>query len=676
MRSRLGADEGPERGAVAVMVAAMLPVLVLFLAFVIDTGNAWVHKRHLELQAYDGAFAGALGPWVPFCDDTEIIERARQYAGFPSSKGAPENVLSDFIGNTGAPAVAINSAAFPSEGGTDFSEDGLTPCQTLLSPADPDKPAYLDVKITEDDAPLFFGSFFQGLFGGFSVWDAINAHARVEIQNAFQEEEVRPLAVRDDSAYLCARVILVNASTGATIQSIDLPARTRHDPDQQDPTSYTQFTNPGGTEVFLPQTAQSVYVRAALGDCAGSEDVYPQDDRGDPVDGVSFLNVYSTAGPQGATPALHSVWLSGSCAPDSYFSSPLANPPTPDPCGVTVTANVEFPAGAQNPQVTINGAQATQSGNLWSATFSVPAGSGPQPYRISWKYGPGNKRGDFGLQQQHYSGTDDPTAPSSSGRISLFQVGCVADCPSGMQGTTSGANTFPKGTSPTLQFTVRVNGLANSKPQDPPIILRFGVQSSKRTGAIDCGQGSSGGTQLKDAVIAGCPSPVYEWAPPADMISPNDVPAPEPINAVVAIPGNKVGTGVVAGLEERIGTSCNHWNAYRDSNGAAGAIPADDPRLITIVVTTPANLSGGGGANVEIPVLVLATFYVTGVGDLVGNGQGCNNEPFPGKGNPAVRKSSVWGHWIKYVKLSGIGRGSGQPCNPNQFGDCIAVLVR
>jgi hypothetical protein len=159
-------------------------------------------------------------------------------------------------------------------------------------------------------------------------------------------------------------------------------------------------------------------------------------------------------------------------------------------------------------------------------------------------------------------------------------------------------------------------------------------------------------------------------------VSPNEVKAPTPIDCVVAVPGNKVGTGIIAGLETRIGNACNNWNAYKaDPTNPANAIQPTDLRLITMLITSPANLQGGGGATAEIPVVTLAQFYVTGYDKHTGNGTGCQNEPYPGTNkNPAVENSSVWGHFLKYVPPSGVGNG--KACNVNQFGDCVAVLIQ
>jgi ABC-type glycerol-3-phosphate transport system substrate-binding protein len=48
-----------QSGGVLVTVAVALPMLVMLGSFVIDAGNWWVHKRHLQTQADAAALAGA-----------------------------------------------------------------------------------------------------------------------------------------------------------------------------------------------------------------------------------------------------------------------------------------------------------------------------------------------------------------------------------------------------------------------------------------------------------------------------------------------------------------------------------------------------------------------------------------------------------------------------------------
>jgi hypothetical protein len=79
-------------------------------------------------------------------------------------------------------------------------------------------------------------------------------------------------------------------------------------------------------------------------------------------------------------------------------------------------------------------------------------------------------------------------------------------------------------------------------------------------------------------------------------------------------------------------------------------------------VTPFATFQGSG--NDVVPVSKFATFYVTGwfsspcVGD----------DPVPDKGY-------IVGHFIKYVFALNNGGGSGELCDFNAFGSCIAVMV-
>src|SRR3954454_11729860 len=75
-----------ESGASLVIVLLLLPVLVLMSAFVIETANWFVHKRHLQTQADAAALASARDFQFP-CGtttsppDTQIIATAHKYDG-------------------------------------------------------------------------------------------------------------------------------------------------------------------------------------------------------------------------------------------------------------------------------------------------------------------------------------------------------------------------------------------------------------------------------------------------------------------------------------------------------------------------------------------------------------------------------------------------------------------
>ena len=663
-----GAPAGSERGAVVVIVAALMPLFVLLLAFAVDASHWWVHKAHLQTQVDSGVFAGGLGPWLPVCDPA-LEEKARQYSGdYSGAYTGPDPILNEQYSNETNVHVLINSAAFESQGGANYSEEGLSPCDSLNSPSNPDKPAYLDLKATESNLPNLLGAI-----PGFSVlpWvsDLANAHARIEIQKQGGGEGIKPIAVRDDTAYQCAEARLVTVG-GAPVATITLPRQTG-----PPTTSYTEFRNASpGQQVFMPSGSDpndQVYVQVALfgdrdpvtGNCTGGSDVFPQDDAGTSVGGANFINIYSTAG--STDPIVRSVWLSnGGCAPDEYFSYNST-------CSVTVNAEVDF--AVSGGIVTINGGAASGSGNVYSRSFNIPVQSGPHSFSIDAEQQTGSTskgvctdknnnrcKFGFGVRQQAYSATDDDSLPSSTGPISLVEIG--------EDGPGSGANTFRHTNPHNLVVTVRVAGLANSLPTDPPVVLRYRTQSSKRTGLVDCGQGNGANADY-DAIIDGCPRPLYIWPVGTTCVTPTNSAAPTPIDCVGNTPGNRTNK-IPGAIRDRVGSACNHWNAYRDSNGAT-TFPPGDPRMMTFIITSPVDLSGRGGSKPDIPILLFATFYVTGADRMTGNGNGCHNEPYPGPGNRD--QAAIWGHWIKWANTTGTG--SGESCKPNEFGSCVAVLT-
>lgn len=651
-----------EHGAVAVLVAVLIVPMTLLLAFAIDTGSWWTHHRHLQTQADAGALAGALGPWLPACDEAGIERAAQDYSGPPYN---PQYTDQQNV------TVLLNSTNYSDQGGSNFSDTGK-PCDALAA-----NHGFLDLKATETNATTPFPILIPGFPSA-----TIHTHARVEIQALQEEGGVRPIAVRDDSAYLCAQAQLWSTNTDGTknalLATIPLPSRTTN------PDGSTRFQNPGGSGNIAMPAGTNVAVTVNLGNagCA-TVDSFPDQYGG----GLSFINVYNANGapPAGAAPRLHSVSIPpalSNCTPDPYFST--------NGCDAVVKAYVDFAPGAvtsnpgQNAFVTVNGAAATagtDSGGLyWTADVPVAAQSGPHTMTIAWqqKYGTVSGTncahgqgcsGTFNVQQQAFSATSDDSGPNS-GAISRVQVGEVG-------GSLSGANSFQQGTAHNLVFTVDVAGLSNSKPSDPPTIIRYNVQGSKRTGAVDCGEGT-GANGLQKAIAEGCPDPIYLWkngdcGPPPPNAAPDNVPVGTPIDCVGIVPGNKRGPLKQAFID-LVGTSCDNWNAWKASNGTLTNFPpVGDPRVITVLITSPADLSGGGGSTADVPVVQLATFYITG-GDGLKNpgGPGCGNEPYPGGGSS---NGSIWGHFIKYVPPGGIS-GNGNFCNPNAFGDCVAVLTQ
>src|SRR5439155_7448156 len=188
-----------DRGAVLVMMAFALPAIIGFAIRVVDGGNWFAHKRHLQLQADAGALAG--GSYFQDCigntasASTQIANTARLYAGDPGVIGSYNGQIGN--ANKGAITVLLNSKTFAAKSPPPDDTVAVPQNQPTLCDA-----KQLDGKITEADLPFFLKKL--------AVVPAINAQARVEIQKVGSEYDVRPIAIRDDSYYQCAQAQLFN----------------------------------------------------------------------------------------------------------------------------------------------------------------------------------------------------------------------------------------------------------------------------------------------------------------------------------------------------------------------------------------------------------------------------------------------------------------------------------
>ncbi|TMK23940.1 MAG: hypothetical protein E6G62_09770 [Actinobacteria bacterium] len=81
--SGIAALAADERGAVLATFALFAPVAILLAALAMDSGNWFLHKRHLQLQADAGALAAAQA-FQP-CSNSAIEAAAHQYSGFSGS---------------------------------------------------------------------------------------------------------------------------------------------------------------------------------------------------------------------------------------------------------------------------------------------------------------------------------------------------------------------------------------------------------------------------------------------------------------------------------------------------------------------------------------------------------------------------------------------------------------
>jgi hypothetical protein len=127
-------------------------------------------------------------------------------------------------------------------------------------------------------------------------------------------------------------------------------------------------------------------------------------------------------------------------------------------------------------------------------------------------------------------------------------------------------------------------------------------------------------------------------------------------------------------------------NSNCNSNGA-GVCPdnnwpdtekvADDPRKVTFILTSPADLAAAGNSpGFWVPIRRFATFYVTGWDPSINPSCTGVNDGYPGVGKKSAQAGTLWGHWIDDFDPGGIPTGSGCDVNGVEPVNCVPVLTR
>jgi Putative Flp pilus-assembly TadE/G-like len=640
-----------ERGAALVIVVVWLPVLLVIFMFVVDVGNWFVHKRHLQMQADAGALAGG-GVFKFPCDDNAILAETRNYAGDPAS-GTPYNLQIAPTQQSNV-HVLINSTAYWNKGGSDFT-DGGAPCATK----------FVDVKITEANLPWYMR---------LAVVPAINAHARVSILQKNGSAGGLPVGVPDSNP-VAAAAIYVNEVDGTVIGT---QALTTTQPVTANGQSLTLWTGPAvtadiasartgvvialsGKQGWTPAGSLSAICNQVLVQC------YQGDELG-PWMGLSFIQGYSTAGTGTPTaPILRDVTLYPvGCTDDSaaYF---LLNAG----CTIGVKAKVDFGSNPQPPnaQVKVDAPGCPNSGPnpkgcvmayqttgpnagywLTDGSNGYPTISATTSINLNWGTGSGSSsaNGSFTNVQRSYVASTTTSGP--------IEYVVLAD------------NSLATGTQ-TLNTAIAIKGSlqANATSVNDPVVRLKVTGGGSLTQALDCDPNVN---NLRDEIAQGC-APQYARNTGQACPAHNDPmwtnPGTQPWYCVRVSTGNAAGQ-VNQGLTDRIhggANTCvspNNWSSFPN-------IPAGDPRIVPVFLV-PFGAFGGSGSNNVIPVSGFATFYVTGWSQ--GNG-GQQGDPCPGA-DPVNGGGEIAGHFIKYVDSINTG-GGGPPCDFNALGTCVAVLT-
>jgi Flp pilus assembly protein TadG len=651
-----------ERGAVVVLFAVFAPIAILLAAFAIDTGNWFLHKRHLQLQADAGALAAAQA-FQP-CNNAAIETQARQYSGV---SGTPLYNLQ--VGGIASSNIheLINSQTYYGQ---------ATPVDSSASTAPPCASQMVDVKLTETQLPWYWRAF--------SSVPYINAHARVQIFQKTTDTGAEPISV-NENAPRAAKAYFVNESNGSVVAQVPLT--------NQGANSFgEEVWNNAGAAVPVPidvtnevnhQKVGNIGVRIALsGDpnnvaCPSTSQLVNCFDSSSSTTTLVHVQGWSSLGTGSPTePKSRSASLSPGTCSDGYFSSSTAScsigvqarvdvGATPNPAGLTVAAVL----GGKTFPLTYN-ASGTFSGQ-WTGSATLAPGSGSSQINLQVKC-TGNVTPSCSstktttienVQRSYAAGSN--SGPIHTAGISEEQGGSL----------TGGADSFQVcetgHTSCTHQLVVNLTttgSLANAQTfSDPLYTMRFGSgTSTSQTGAIQCvpvGKKAGESGNFRESLEAGCsgtygPNPEGPgWKCP-DSATPQDCVETQ----------NGLATGQLRqGMTARVtspsnGTKYYCPNSWVKNNGeGAPILPSDDSRIVTVFVTAYGSFGGSGSS--WYPIQTFATFYVTGW-----DGDPCKTD------SPAA-KDQIVGHFIKYTTLDSSGGGTTK-CETNALGQCVAVLTR
>lgn len=752
MLTRMQHDLRQDSGQVVVVFALLIPVIFVMASVVMDVGNWFVHKRHLQTQVDAAALAS--GPTFVGCfsdppsANLAIASRALAYAGDTLRPGkivagAPDSTTNTQVQTPDDVRIVLNANRYWQQAdgnvpGTDgYGLDNTLDSADADALGDPCNERYLDVKGTDDEAPL--------LWGLIPLTPSPKSKAKVEIRDILSARGMLPWAVPEiDPAAVAA--LFVHEDNGVVFKSqllieADNPALPWSE--WTTPVGQEDITLDGGREntgviiLVSKQDATPVISGTLSAICNQDPDLVAC--YGNPASatsGLSFIHGYN-GGSVGSlqTPIVRGVELTAVGCPAGDDSAPYFT--LSGGCTAAISAVVDFGiAGATDPTlfpncVTVNaspGGTLSWAGNVvggsrFTGSMNLPADEGRIELNLSWEAedrpGPPNNcnkllwSGSFNKVAAPYV-ADEASGPVQYLDLTAFKadgVTAVGD-PNSVELNDPG--------NPNYKYFVTVGlpkPLQIGNYTDPPLPLRMASPAGAQNRAWDCDSNVNFETEIAN----GCQTTYIEnyrdddgdgtylwnnikcagWGPtnlPPPTFGPG--PPPYPSDCVITETGDKTGP-LRGGLKLRFESPCtpNYWpdNAAELAEfvGPDGQAYGSDPRYVTLIITDDTAFAGLGNQAKALPIKYFAGFYVTGW-DLQDNEngpqntQGCpdpdgpsgplkGNDPHPIYGTgyqQALDNGDVWGYFVDIVVFSGYGDPSDNLCT---FGSdpaaCVATLV-
>ena len=531
-----------ESGQVLVFFALLIPVIFAIGAIVIDVGNWYVHKRHLQTQVDAAALAS--GPQFvgcfndPAAANLAIASRALAYAGDTLrpgqyGPGAPPSTTNLQFQEPNDVRVALNANRYWDKA------DGLVPgmdgygLDNTLDSADADllgdpcNERYLDAKATDDDAPPIWGLI--------PITPSPKTHAKIEIRDLESAVDMLPWAVPEvDPAAVVALFVnedIPAGQTGSVFASQLLIAS--DDPglpwsEWVTPVGQENVTLDGGHEntgvvILTSQNDANPTITGTLSEICGQGDGSPAtralitcfgNNLGNPplpsqTSGLSFIHGYNGGGGGTvSTPIVRQVELVAIGCTAADLTAPYFT--LDGGCSATVSAVVDwgnFPGNGDPRPLSaacarVSGYDWTPGGvggalGTWTGNVNLPAGSGRQAVNLSWS---------SGNREQGNSGNCHNNQPNS-GNFNKVAAPYVADTASGpvqyldlTAFKADGITLMPDANSvelndpgnPNYKYFVTVgipkpHSIGNYT--DPPLLLRMASPSGSQNRAYDCDRG-------------------------------------------------------------------------------------------------------------------------------------------------------------------------------------------
>jgi Flp pilus assembly protein TadG len=663
-----------ERGQVLVMFALLLPVLLVLGSVVLDVGNWYVLRKHLQTQVDAAALAG--GPAFTGCFQNPTATRdaiklqALGYAGDPTRAATSHNKLME---DTQDVHAVLNSNNYWADGDV---TDGSTLDWTQ---GDPCTTKFLDVKATDDSAP--------SLWKWLPFYPDLKTRAKVKISQVQSTNGMRPLGVPEmDPKQVWAVFVDENGdpSSASSIVGFDSLAHLDSTTTPPAPTSLASMSVwskeimapvnlSGGTAfgvviVASRDTTPMVLTGKTLSQICSSASGQVECYGGNQLDdGVSFIHAFATGGSGTATtPIIRGVTLDGGNTVD--LSRPYFNFEADGL--ITISADIDFGTGTNDPRdpVAQGGVCArvdaspggqlswSPSTQLWTGTFTPAAGSGPNQVDLSWTTdtnggcgGGNNGSGNFNKVAKPYA------ADAASGAVEYLTVQTA----SALFGTAF-ANSIGQTSTASLKVTVGLTPpLREGQLADPPIVLRGWVQPSQSQ-ALDCL--TSGASGWGDAMVNGCADPyqVYDASKHTTKCGPppSGVPPANPKDCIDSQNGNFQENRVDDMLSPCVDNP-NRWDGMT-------VPPATDKRWVPLFVLDQMAYDVSGKRT--YPIRRFGMFYITAV-----SGMNCPGD-FPA--TVPNGKRELWGHFMSFI-TPGFGETipSDAECSFGNGSLCVSNLV-